>query len=274
MSQHQNSGWNNNQQRNDRGGWNGGGNNNNRSNDRNGGNDRQRNHSGGGDIGGYNSRGSGGGSRGGHSRNNSGGNFQDGGPRRGGDNNRGNDRSSFGGCRNNSGDSSRGSFGGNRGNFSKDRPEFGASRGNSGYGGFGNDSRNNRGGDNQEANFNVTPVSTAPPEAGWSCTKSRYEFTERSFDLNSNPQKNHQLETQLFNNGYSMNTGIDFKKYKELEVTVKGNAPTPIFDFQSANFHPVVFNNVQLMKYTEPTPVQVITNNNFRHMQFLLLCKD
>ncbi len=61
-------------------------------------------------------------------------------------------------------------------------------------------------------------------------------------------------DIQIFN---GMNTGINFEKYNDIPVEQSGNNEVPpIDDFESSGLHIRLLKNIQLAKYTTPTPVQ------------------
>jgi ATP-dependent RNA helicase DDX3X len=61
-------------------------------------------------------------------------------------------------------------------------------------------------------------------------------------------------EEELFSKN---NTGINFDKYENIPVETFGkNIPQPIDDFKSANFPTSLQRNIELAKFTKPTPVQ------------------
>eukprot|EP00744_Colponema_vietnamica_P001583 GILI01002612.1.p1 GENE.GILI01002612.1~~GILI01002612.1.p1 ORF type:complete len:666 (+),score=201.45 GILI01002612.1:74-2071(+) len=52
-------------------------------------------------------------------------------------------------------------------------------------------------------------------------------------------------------------TGINFDKYDDIPVEVSGDGcPEPINNFDLADLHPVLLENIKLCKYEKPTPVQ------------------
>jgi len=61
-------------------------------------------------------------------------------------------------------------------------------------------------------------------------------------------------EAELFS---KPNTGINFDKYQDIKVTVTGyGAPSPIESFDEAKLAPPLLANINLAKYSKPTPVQ------------------
>ena len=55
----------------------------------------------------------------------------------------------------------------------------------------------------------------------------------------------------------SVATGINFSKYEDIKVVVKGeNIPKQIEKFTEAGFSPLLKSNIQRAKYSCPTPVQ------------------
>lgn len=71
----------------------------------------------------------------------------------------------------------------------------------------------------------------------------------------STPQpRNERLERELYTSNAS---GINFDKYEDIPVEVTGNnAPKSIDSFEEANLGEIISFNIQLAKYSKPTPVQ------------------
>ncbi|XP_069802196.1 ATP-dependent RNA helicase DDX3X isoform X1 [Dendropsophus ebraccatus] len=65
---------------------------------------------------------------------------------------------------------------------------------------------------------------------------------------------NDRIEQELFSGS---NTGINFEKYDDIPVEATGtNAPPHIESFQDVNMGEIIMGNIQLTRYTRPTPVQ------------------
>jgi len=140
--------------------------------------------------------------------------------RRGGYGDRGGngDRGGYGGDR---GYGSRG-YGGDRGGYGGDRG-YGSRGG--GYGGRRGGGYGNRGGQKNRLGYHG--------------------------DMNPNPR----LEKELFASAKS--SGINFAKYDDIPVETSGeNVPDPVTAFREEELGPEVVNNLDLCKYTVPTPVQ------------------
>ena len=66
--------------------------------------------------------------------------------------------------------------------------------------------------------------------------------------------RNERLERELFSSNQS---GINFDKYEDIPVEVTGNdAPKSIDAFEEADLGEIMNFNIELAKYTKPTPVQ------------------
>lgn len=77
---------------------------------------------------------------------------------------------------------------------------------------------------------------------------SYYEDWSKALD------KDERLEKELFN---STPTGINFDTYDDIPVEATGeNVPDAISSFDACEFHEIIRNNIELSKYTKPTPVQ------------------
>nr|CAG8525400.1 3059_t:CDS:10 [Entrophospora candida] len=92
---------------------------------------------------------------------------------------------------------------------------------------------------------------TLDPNRQWAAVRRRYEWHE-SYNETIAP-KDEELEKELFDEENHIHTGINFSKYDKIKVTVK------------AKLHQAMKENVQLARYTMPTPVQkysipIITN--------------
>ncbi|KAF8976921.1 hypothetical protein BGZ46_007833 [Entomortierella lignicola] len=67
-----------------------------------------------------------------------------------------------------------------------------------------------------------------------------------------------ELEAELFSSENRINSGINFKNYASIHVSVKDGPPGmhPLESFEESNLQSTVLQNVHRMKYTEPTPIQ------------------
>ncbi|XP_026860985.2 DEAD-box helicase 3 X-linked a isoform X3 [Electrophorus electricus] len=65
---------------------------------------------------------------------------------------------------------------------------------------------------------------------------------------------NERLEHELFSGS---NTGINFEKYDDIPVEATGsNCPGPIENFHDVDMGEIIMGNINLSRYTRPTPVQ------------------
>ncbi|XP_042544965.1 ATP-dependent RNA helicase DDX3X-like isoform X1 [Dipodomys spectabilis] len=65
---------------------------------------------------------------------------------------------------------------------------------------------------------------------------------------------NERLEQELFSGG---NTGINFEKYDDIPVEATGsNCPPHIENFSDVEMGEIIMGNIELTRYTRPTPVQ------------------
>ncbi|MBW0519900.1 hypothetical protein O181_059615 [Austropuccinia psidii MF-1] len=71
---------------------------------------------------------------------------------------------------------------------------------------------------------------------------------------------NSRLEKELFgdpNDASKQHTGINFDRYADIPVEATGNGvPEPIVDFANSPLDPHLLSNINLARYTTPTPVQ------------------
>ena len=71
----------------------------------------------------------------------------------------------------------------------------------------------------------------------------------------------------------SVATGINFAKYEDIKVVVKGeNIPQHIEKFSEAGFSPLLKSNVQRAKYSSPTPVQKYAIPIIQQQRDLMAC--
>ncbi|RCH89427.1 hypothetical protein CU098_003520, partial [Rhizopus stolonifer] len=90
----------------------------------------------------------------------------------------------------------------------------------------------------------------------WASNRARYEYNENALDENGMAPRDETLEKELFENNEQQGA-IDFSKYAKIPVKIeRGSAPPPIRNFDEADLHPVMKENVRLAGYTNPTPVQ------------------
>ena len=71
--------------------------------------------------------------------------------------------------------------------------------------------------------------------------------------------RNSRLERELFGSEDKerQSTGINFEKYDDIPVEASGNqVPEPVLSFTSPPLDPLLLENIELSKYTQPTPVQ------------------
>jgi len=71
----------------------------------------------------------------------------------------------------------------------------------------------------------------------------------------------------------SVSSGINFAKYDDIKVAVKGeNQPKPIESFAEGGFAPLLRSNIQRAKYSCPTPVQKYAIPIIRDRRDLMAC--
>ncbi|GAA6108258.1 DEAD-box helicase 3 X-linked a isoform X1 [Tachysurus ichikawai] len=91
--------------------------------------------------------------------------------------------------------------------------------------------------------------------AGGGMGNSRWLEESRDEEDWSKPTPpNERLEHELFSGG---NTGINFEKYDDIPVEATGsNCPGPIENFHDVDMGEIIMGNINLSRYTRPTPVQ------------------
>ncbi|KAI9266994.1 P-loop containing nucleoside triphosphate hydrolase protein [Sporodiniella umbellata] len=126
----------------------------------------------------------------------------------------------------------------------------------SNYGGYGEKAP-----ESSYGNSSAAPVMTEEQRAAyrdykWASNRARYEYNENAVDENGLAPRNESLENELFDSSEQQGA-IDFSKYAKIPVKIeRGVAPAPIRNFDEADLHPVMKENVRLARYTNPTPVQ------------------
>ena len=71
----------------------------------------------------------------------------------------------------------------------------------------------------------------------------------------------------------SVSSGINFAKYNDIKVVVKGeNQPKPIESFADGGFAPLLKSNIQRAKYNCPTPVQKYAISIIKDRRDLMAC--
>ncbi|KAI8081726.1 ATP-dependent RNA helicase DED1 [Halteromyces radiatus] len=89
----------------------------------------------------------------------------------------------------------------------------------------------------------------------WASSKKRYEWKQEY--ENGIAPRDKDLEEELFGEDSHIPSGINFSKYNDITVKVKGsNVPKRFDSFAEADLHPVMKENIALARYTIPTPVQ------------------
>ncbi|KAF9119282.1 hypothetical protein BGW39_000420 [Mortierella sp. 14UC] len=98
---------------------------------------------------------------------------------------------------------------------------------------------------------NIVPQTTV-----WSSEKPVYDW--KSSYSKESAQSDPDLESELFSPESRINSGIHFKDYANMLVSVKGGPPglIPIASFDDAGLDSIVLENVKRMEYKEPTPIQ------------------
>ncbi|XP_011604775.1 DEAD-box helicase 3 X-linked a isoform X3 [Takifugu rubripes] len=83
---------------------------------------------------------------------------------------------------------------------------------------------------------------------------SRWADEAKEDDWSKPTASNERLEQELFS---ASNTGINFEKYDDIPVEATGaNSPSHIDCFQDVDMGEIIMGNIELSRYTRPTPVQ------------------
>lgn len=138
--------------------------------------------------------------------------------------------------------------------------------GGGGGGGYGNNWRDPNAPRDQAENVNHYP-----PRNGYAGRGPRGGYDDRSFEDLSKPlPRNERLEQQLFGNSH---TGINFDKYEDIPVEATGiECPKHIESFSDLHFTEILQNNIELARYTRPTPVQKYAIPIIRAKRDLMAC--
>ena len=148
--------------------------------------------------------------------------------------------------------------------FSKDSPGYDGGRSNGfvngyhdnhmngGFGGRGGPPRNDRGFGGDRGTSNRGKYERGSFGGGGN---SRWVEDSRDEEDWSKPTPaNKRLENELFSGS---NTGINFEKYDDIPVEATGNNRPPHIDtFHDLDMGEIIMGNINLTKYTQPTPVQ------------------
>jgi len=90
--------------------------------------------------------------------------------------------------------------------------------------------------------------------SGRSSYNNNYQNNTYFEDWSKPMAADERLEAELFQ---ATPTGINFDTYDDIPVEATGeNVPSSIKSFDECNFHEIIRNNIELSKYTKPTPVQ------------------
>jgi len=69
--------------------------------------------------------------------------------------------------------------------------------------------------------------------------------------------RNERVEKELFQSGHKEVSGINFDRYEDIPVEATGSdIPQPIEDFRAVKMTEIIANNIEMARYTKPTPVQ------------------
>ncbi|XP_060944252.1 DEAD-box helicase 3 X-linked a isoform X2 [Limanda limanda] len=192
-----------------------------------------------------------------------------------------------------------GGFGG-RGPPHNDRGGRGAYRGNRGGGSFNQPLQNAGVGgfENKDSNWQGAPRDAAynsfggrtdsrskstffNERGGGGGSRGRYDrggfssggnnrWEDSSEDWSKQTPPNERLEAELFS---TSNTGINFEKYDDIPVEATGsNAPPHIDSFHDVELGEIIMANINLSRYTRPTPVQKYAIPIIKSKRDLMAC--
>eukprot|EP00128_Syssomonas_multiformis_P013838 Colp12_sorted_trinity150504_noHs@31599 len=150
-------------------------------------------------------------------------------------------------------------YGGGRGGYGGRGGSFGGydNRSRGGYGGRGG----YRGSNDRSRGWGGN--APAPRQTGW-------DEPEQPRDWNTNAPRDARVEEELFG---APTTGINFDKYDDIPVEASGNnAPQPITSFAEVDFAPILRENIELARYSKPTPVQKYSIPTVMGQRDLMAC--
>ena len=141
-----------------------------------------------------------------------------------------------------------------------------------GRGGYGNGGRDyfRQNDSNNWRDPNAPPDMYESRQSGYGSGGRRF-FDERPDDLSKPAPRNERIERELF--GSSQHTGINFDKYEDIPVEATGqDCPKHIESFSEIQFTPILRENIELARYTRPTPVQKYAIPIIRAKRDLMAC--
>ncbi|XP_060944260.1 DEAD-box helicase 3 X-linked a isoform X9 [Limanda limanda] len=95
-------------------------------------------------------------------------------------------------------------------------------------------------------------------------------WEDSSEDWSKQTPPNERLEAELFS---TSNTGINFEKYDDIPVEATGsNAPPHIDSFHDVELGEIIMANINLSRYTRPTPVQKYAIPIIKSKRDLMAC--
>ncbi|XP_075336243.1 DEAD-box helicase 3 X-linked a isoform X6 [Odontesthes bonariensis] len=99
---------------------------------------------------------------------------------------------------------------------------------------------------------------------------SRWQDDSREDDWSKPTAPNERLENELF---AGSNTGINFEKYDDIPVEATGsNCPPHIESFHDVDMGEIIMGNINLSRYTRPTPVQKYAIPIIKSKRDLMAC--
>ncbi|KAG0333647.1 hypothetical protein BG004_000737 [Podila humilis] len=95
-----------------------------------------------------------------------------------------------------------------------------------------------------------------PLSTGWTSDQKVYQW-RTGYTLETAPE-DVSLKEELFGTESRVGTGINFKKYSEMKVSIRDGPPDtePMSSFEASGLHSRILENIKEMGYQEPTPIQ------------------
>ncbi|OLL26584.1 ATP-dependent RNA helicase DED1 [Neolecta irregularis DAH-3] len=107
--------------------------------------------------------------------------------------------------------------------------------------------------DHKDTAFDYDRYTQGSEESQWAHSARKFEWKEEYGDV---APRDEELEMELFDQEKA-SAGINFPKYDEVKGQIDSvEEILPINDFEEANLHPVMLENVRLSGYTSATPIQ------------------
>jgi len=104
-------------------------------------------------------------------------------------------------------------------------------------------------------------------------TSTYMSYNEKRIMWETSTERHPEYEKTLFENKMSVEVGINFDNYDEVEVEITGkNAPEGLENWQNCDFSPVIRFNLTKCGFKKPTPIQKWSVPCVRNFRNLMAC--